>query len=107
MTFQTGYQTTIRFGKYSERLTLEALSKCLYDWLSCNRKEGSVISADGKTICGSGNKSHKAYHVVSAFVTENQLTLCEITTQKNSNEIPAVPELLDSLDIRMSSAKQL
>lgn len=87
------------FRRVFERLNPEALSKCLYDWLSCNRKEGSVISVDGKTICGSGNKSHKAYHVVSAFVTENQLTLGEITTQEKSNEITAVPELLDSLDI--------
>ncbi len=87
------------FRRVFEHLNPEALSECLYDWLSCNRKEGSVIAIDGKTICGSGNKSHKAYHVVSAFVAENQITLGEITTEEKSNEITAVPELLDSLNI--------
>ncbi len=58
-----------------------------------------MIAVDGKTICGSGNKSHKAYHVVSAFVTENQITLGEITTEERSNKITAVPDLLDTLDI--------
>jgi len=58
-----------------------------------------VIAIDGKTICGSGNQSHKAYHVVSAFVAENQITLGEITTEEKSNEITAIPELLDSLNI--------
>ncbi len=87
------------FRRVFEQLNPEALSECLYDWLSCSRKEGSVIAIDGKTICGSGNRSHKAYHVVSAFVAENQLTLGEITTEEKSNEITAVPELLDSLNI--------
>ena len=87
------------FRRVFEQLNPEALSECLYDWLSCNRQKGSVIAVDGKTICGSGNKSHKAYHVVSAFVTENQITLGEITTEEKSNEITAVPELLDSLNI--------
>ena len=35
-------------------------------------KRGTV-AIDGKTICGSGNNDHKAYHVISAFVAENQL----------------------------------
>ncbi len=87
------------FRRVFEHLNPEALSECLYDWLSCNRKEGSVIAIDGKTIRGSGNQSHKAYHVVSAFVAENQITLGEITTEEKSNEITAVPELLDSLNI--------
>lgn len=90
------------FRRVFERLKPEALSECLYDWLSCNRKEGSIIAIDGKTIRGSGNKSHKAYHVVSAFVAENELTLGEVTTEEKSNEITAVPELLSSLNIEGS-----
>lgn len=44
-----------------------------------------IVAIDGKTICGSGNAEHSAYHVVSAFVVENEIT--------------AVPELLDLIDI--------
>jgi len=61
-----------------------------------------VIAIDGKTICGSGTESHKDYHVVSAFVAENQLVLGELVTDEKSNEITAVHELLDSLNIENS-----
>ena len=91
------------FRRVFERLEPQALSQCLYDWLACNRKDGSVIAVDGKTICGSENDKHKAYHVVSAFVAENQLTLGEIATEEKSNEITAVPELLTMLEIKNST----
>ena len=90
------------FRRVFERLEPKALSECLYDWLANHRKDGCVIAVDGKTICGSKSHDHKAYHVVSAFVAENQITLGEITTEEKSNEITAVPELLDSLEIKNS-----
>ena len=58
-----------------------------------------MAAIDGKTICGSKSKSHKDYHVVSAFAAENQLVLRELVTGKKTNEITAVPELLDSLNM--------
>ena len=67
------------FRRMFERLNPSALAECLYDWLGQHRPEGSVIAIDGKTICGSRSENHKAYHVVSAFVAENQLTLGEIS----------------------------
>ena len=48
-------------------------------------------------ICGSGKDKHRAYHVVSAFVTENQLTVGEICVEE---KITAVPELLDLIDVK-------
>ena len=90
------------FRRVFERLKPAALAECLYDWLGQHRPEGSVIAIDGKTIRGSRGENHKAYHVVSAFVAENQLTLGEITTDEKSNEITAVPELLDLIDVKDS-----
>ena len=90
------------FRRVFERIKPKALSECLYDWLGYHRKEDSVIAVDGKTIRGSKGASHKAYHVVSAFAAENQLVLNEIVTDEKSNEITAVPELLDSLNIENS-----
>lgn len=87
------------FRRVFERIKPDELSNCLYHWLDIERDKRAVIAVDGKTICGSGNKNHKAYHVVSAFVAENQITLGEITVEEKSNEITAVPELLDFLDI--------
>lgn len=90
------------FRRVFERINPEALSECLYDWLGCHREEGAVIAVDGKTIRGSEGNGHKAYHVVSAFAAENQLVLGEMVTDEKSNEITAVPELLDSLNIENS-----
>ena len=87
------------FRRVFERLNPEALAECLYDWLGCHWDHGTVVAIDGKTICGSKSKSHKAYHVVSAFAAENQLVLGELVTGEKSNEITAVPELLASLNV--------
>lgn len=85
------------FRRLFERLNPAALSECLVNWLEIELPERCVIAVDGKTIKGSQNKEHKAYHVVSAFVADNQITLGEVTTAEKSNEITAVPELLDML----------
>ena len=94
-----GIPSSDTFRRVFERIKAEALAKCQYDWLGCHWEKGTVVAIDGKTICGSKSKSHRAYHVVSAFVAENQLVLGELVTEEKSNEITAVPELLDSLDV--------
>lgn len=63
------------FRRLFERIDPKELSDCLYDWLDMAREIRAVVAIDGKTIRGSGNSAHKAYHVVSAFVAENQITL--------------------------------
>lgn len=85
------------FRRVFENLIPEELSECLVNWLNTELPERCVIAVDGKTIRGSESKEHKAYHVVSAFVAENQITLGEITVEEKTNEITAVPELLDLL----------
>lgn len=87
------------FRRLFEKLDPEALSECLVNWINVELPDRCVIAVDGKTIRGSENKTHKAYHVVSAFVAESQITLGEITVDEKSNEITAVPELLDLLYI--------
>ena len=87
------------FRRFFEKLNPAELSSCLKNWIEVERNKRSVIPIDGKTIVGSANNEHKAYHVVSAFVAENQITLGEITVAEKSNEITAIPELLDLIDI--------
>ena len=87
------------FRRVFERINPQELSVCLKNWIGAERAERSVIAVDGKTIRGSSNMKHNAYHVVSAFVAENQITLGEITTAEKSNEITAVPALLDLIDV--------
>lgn len=86
------------FRRVFEKLNPSELSSCLINWVSTERTKREVVAIDGKTICSSGNDKHKAYHVVSAFAAESQLTLGELTVEEKTNEITAVPELLDLID---------
>lgn len=88
------------FRRVFEKINPSELSSCLTNWISVERNQREIVAIDGKTICGSGNDKHKAYHVVSAFVAEHQLTLGELTVEEKTNEITAVPELLDLIDVK-------
>ena len=87
------------FRRLFERLNPTALANCLYEWLSVQREGRQIVAIDGKTIRGSGSAAQKARHVVSAFVTDNQIVLGELATEEKSNEITAVPKLLDTIDV--------
>ena len=88
------------FRRVFERINPKELSKVLNEVVEV---QGKVVAIDGKTIRGSGNTEHKAYHVVSAWVAENQITLGQLETSEKSNEITAIPELLETLDISGST----
>jgi predicted transposase YbfD/YdcC len=61
-----------------------------------------VIAIDGKTMRGSLNKQKglKAAHVLSAWATENRMVLAQVKTDEKSNEITAIPELLNMLALK-------
>ena len=88
------------FRRVFERIDPKELGEVLQELVNV---EGKTVAIDGKTICGSGNDKHKAYHVVSAWVAENQITLGQLAAEEKSNEITAIPELIDMLDIKGST----
>ncbi len=58
------------------------------------------MAEDGKTVCGASREGQKSkLDSVSAWVWEDGVTLGQLRTQEKSNEITAIPELLESLDI--------
>jgi predicted transposase YbfD/YdcC len=88
------------FGRIFARIKPAELMHCLYQWLvGVNKAGGREINIDGKTIRGSGRKGCMAAHMVSAWVGEHNLALGQLKTEEKSNEITAIPELLDSLEI--------
>ena len=68
----------------------------------CKLTDGEVVAIDGKTMRGSYDRLHKqsAFHVVSAYAEQNRLSLGQVLTQEKSNEITAIPELLDLLALK-------
>lgn len=84
------------FRRVFERLDPKELAAILQETVTT---KGKTVAIDGKTICGSSNGKHRAYHVVSAWVAENQITLGQLAVAEKSNEITAIPELLDILEV--------
>lgn len=58
-----------------------------------------VVAIDGKTVRGSRDKSSSAIHMVNAWSTEAGISLGQYKVESKTNEITAVPELLDRLAI--------
>ncbi|MDR1409276.1 MAG: ISAs1 family transposase [Oscillospiraceae bacterium] len=61
--------------------------------------KGETVSIDGKTICASKDDENRAIHMVSAWANKQRLVLGQIKTDEKSNEITAVPQLLDMLEV--------
>jgi predicted transposase YbfD/YdcC len=79
---------------------------CFTRWVCsvCASLEGQVVAIDGKTQRGSHHHrlGKRAIHMVSAFASEQGLTLGQIKTAQKSNEITAIPQLLAMLELRGS-----
>jgi predicted transposase YbfD/YdcC len=78
------------------------LENCFIEWVSsiADLSSGQIIAIDGKTIRGAKHKGKKSpIHMVSAWACENNLVLGQVKTDEKSNEITAIPNLLDILDI--------
>ncbi|POZ04915.1 ISAs1 family transposase, partial [Escherichia coli] len=78
--------------------------ECFINWMrDCHSSDDKdVIAIDGKTLRHSYDKSRRrgAIHVISAFSTMHSLVIGQIKTDEKSNEITAIPELLNMLDIK-------
>lgn len=62
---------------------------------------GEVIAVDGKAIRSTGEKGqpHSALQILSAYLTENGVTLAQNSIHEKSNEIPVFQEMLDYLNV--------
>ncbi len=92
------------FGRVLAALNPEALQQAFRDWIGAlvQVTKGEVVAIDGKTLRRSfrdaGNKAF--VHMVSAWATNNRVVLGQVKTQEKSNEITAIPRLLELLHIK-------
>ncbi len=91
------------FGRVFGVLDPAALERCFLSWINALSKatKGQLIAIDGKTIRRSFDRGNKkaAIHMVSAWASANQLCFGQLATQAKSNEITAIPKLLELLDL--------
>ena len=89
------------FGRIFRILDSKVLERVCIQWLQsiAGTIEG-VVSIDGKTLCGSRDGERSPLHLVSAWAHQNSILLGQVQTDKKSNEITAIPQLLKLLAIK-------
>lgn len=91
------------FARVFAQLNPQQFQSCFLNWIKSTQKitNGEVVAIDGKTLCGSYDKSsgQSAIQMVSAWATTNKLVLGQVKVNEASNEITAIPELLNVLEL--------
>ena len=91
-------------GRLFARIDVKSFELCFIEWMQSVVKltQGQVIAIDGKTLRGSSSlaKGKKAIHMVSAFASANQVVLGQLACEEKSNEITAIPALLDLIIVK-------
>jgi predicted transposase YbfD/YdcC len=92
-----------RFNAILARVRPEEFEKCLLEWITSLQEitDGQVVAIDGKTLRRSYDKasSKSAIHMVSAWATANHISLGQVVVDAKSNEITAIPKLLELIEI--------
>jgi predicted transposase YbfD/YdcC len=76
--------------------------ECFIRWAAALREAtgGRFVAIDGKTLRRSFDKGQSPLHLVSAWCTDNGLSLGQRAVEAKSNEITAIPELVDLLELK-------
>jgi predicted transposase YbfD/YdcC len=86
-----------------KHLDPQTLSSCFVNWVQSIAKlcAGQSIAIDGKAQRGTANAGHpnSFVHIVSAWAAEAGLTLGQFKVDGKSNEITAIPKLLELIDV--------
>jgi predicted transposase YbfD/YdcC len=99
--FSDGTPSHDHLGDIFATLDAEKFQRCFIAWVAALiGASPDVIAIDGKTLRGSRKKAAKAaVHMVSAFAARQRLVLGQTKVAEKSNEIVAIPKLLDLLAI--------
>ncbi|MBW4678317.1 MAG: ISAs1 family transposase [Desmonostoc geniculatum HA4340-LM1] len=91
------------FARVFAQLNPQQFQECFLNWIKSIqiRMDSEIVAIDGKTLCGSHDKSSdkSAIQMVSAWATTNKLVLGQVKVDEKSNEITAIPKLIKVLEL--------
>jgi predicted transposase YbfD/YdcC len=89
------------FERVFAALDVAAFERCCVAWLHevAQLVGAGQIAIDGKSLCGSAAGALAPLHLVSAWATQARLSLGQVAVDGKSNEITAIPRLLELLDL--------
>src|SRR5437773_2615989 len=89
------------FERVFDRLKPQAFQACFREWVQAVTAALQIkhVAIDGKTLRSSGSAKLGPLHLVSAWATAQHLSLGQVAVDTKSNEITAIPALLDLLDL--------
>lgn len=98
--FKTGCPSDDTIRRVFELLDPKHLNESLQRYFTSTQElKNKHIAIDGKTAKGSGKFGASALHMLNVYASESGLTLFSKDVDKKTNEITAIPEALDLLDI--------
>lgn len=101
MVLKNGIPSEDTFLRIFRLLDPKSFEACFRRWVGqVVTQLNGTIAVDGKTVRGSGTGGEQAIHMVTAFATELGLVLGQEKVATKSNEITAIPELLDALYLK-------
>ncbi len=101
--FQNGIPSKNTFARVMSAINPIQFKDCFLEWMKCVQiKFQDVIALDGKALRHSfdNSKDQSPIYLVSAFSSSLRLTLAQEKVSEKSNEITAIPKLLDMLEIK-------
>ncbi len=106
LSFHNGIPSRDCIRRVLSALKPEAFQTCFQSWMmslvSGNEETRPTIAIDGKSMRRSHDRSRGLgpLHLVSAWLSEQGLSLGQVATEEKSNEITAIPELIDQIDVK-------
>lgn len=103
--FKNGVPSHDTFSRVFSLLNPKHFKECFMEWVRSLQEEiPGLVALDGKKIRRSFDKAKKkkALYMVSAFATESNIVLGQEKVNCKSNEITAIPKLLELLDLKGS-----
>jgi predicted transposase YbfD/YdcC len=101
---EQGVPTHDTMARVLSGVSAKGLQECFMNWVMAVHRvtEGQVVAIDGKRVRRSFDRGTRkgAIHMVSAWGSANGLVLGQLKTDAKSNEITAIPQLLELLELK-------